>query len=434
MVTPDAQIFGRILREAQTLEAQGYEVIILAGWEEGLPAEEQIGPIKIERVPIAPPNFFTRERIIVAIQGRIIAGLNSLLTFLQYLIGLIFRGLTKIVVFCANQVNHLADMALKLSQKVRGFQLQEQAMLLRALHYQPDIVHVHDLPYLGVGVQAKKRLNLSLVYDSHELYTELGALSLSDKQRLTRLEQQSLPYCDEVITVNPFIAQELARRYQIPSPQVIFNTVTTPPSFQADQLHDRFRQKFQIPATHQLLLFQGWLSLERGLPDLVRAMAQVPNTIHLVFMGYGAAAQQMLEQLAQAENLSNRVHFMEAVPQDELLFWTASADAGIIPYQPVDLNHYYCSPNKLFEFIQAELPIIANDLPFLRRVIAGEGFGLVRPLADVASFAGAIREMFEPQLGGPHRFKANLQNKKSKYNWPVDAAKLLDIYARLNKS
>jgi glycosyltransferase involved in cell wall biosynthesis len=129
--------------------------------------------------------------------------------------------------------------------------------------------------------------------------------------------------------------------------------------------------------------------------------------------------------------LGAKVHFKDAVPQEEVLFWTASADAGIIPYQPVDLNNYYCSPNKLFEFIQAAVPIIANDLPFLRKVVAAEGFGVVSKLDSVEDYAAAIEAMFDPAQGGPARFRPRLLDRATAYDWKNEEEKLLAIYENL---
>ncbi|MCL4296053.1 MAG: glycosyltransferase [Anaerolineae bacterium] len=402
MVTPDSHyIDRRILQEAETLIAQGYEVILLADWQEGLTSHERIGQVKLERLYSPRSHVFFREKAIMYVQKKLPA------------------------------LTRITRLALYLSQRSRGLRLHEQAMLNRIIYFDPDIVHIHDLPYLKVGVEAKKRLRIPLVYDAHELYPEIGTLTAKQKRELSRVEARAISLCDRVITVNPLIAEEIARRYHVPQPEVILNAVTVPAGFKPTIKEDRFRQQFQIPAAHQILLFQGWLSLDRGLAELVRGMAHLPGSLHLVFMGYGEEAKAVLAKIACEEKINDRIHFKETVSQAELLFWTASADAGIIPYQPVDLNHYLCSPNKLFEFIQAGLPVIANDLPFLRRVVAGEDFGLVMPLADANSFAQAIQLMFQPDLGGPGRFKKNLLEKASKYSWQVEETKLLDLYATL---
>jgi glycosyltransferase involved in cell wall biosynthesis len=401
MVTPDSRyIDRRILQEAETLVRHGHEVILLAEWQENLPSHERIGNVKIERLHSSTSPLFFRERVILYIQKKLPV------------------------------LSRITRLVLGLSQKIRGLRLQEQAIFNRIIYFDPDIIHIHDLPYLSVGLYAKKYLRIPLVYDAHELYPEIGTLTAQQKRDLSWVEARAIPHCDLVITVNPFIAEEMAQRYHIPTPEVILNAVAVPDGFQVTLPEDRFRQQFPIPPEHQILLFQGWLSLDRGLADLVRAMAHVPASIHLVLMGYGEEAKITLSRLAIEENINQRVHFKDAVSQAELLFWTASADAGIIPYPPVDLNHYYCSPNKLFEFIQAGLPIVANDLPFLRQIVAGEEFGMVAPLTGIESFAQAIRTMFEPGLGGPNRFKKNLLAKAVNYDWQVEETKLLNLYTK----
>ena len=421
MVTPDSRyIDRRILQEAETLFAEGHEIILLAEWQEGLLQYEQIGNIKIERLSNEDIPYAIPEQIIIYLQRKIIGLLNLTSGLFQKIMGL-----------CARIVNKLSHLIILLFQKIKRLRPYEQLMLNRTVYYDPDIIHVHDLPYLRAGVQAKKRLNVPLIYDAHELYPEIQTLSAKDKQQLSRVEKQSLPQCDQVITVNPFIAKEMAQRYQVSQPIVILNAIDPPPQFASREFQDRFRQHFPIPIPHKILLFQGWLSLDRGLGDLVRAMGHVSETIHLVLMGYGEDTKQTLKKIARKEGLTSRVHFKDAVSQAELLFWSSSADAGIIPYQPVDLNHYYCSPNKLFEFIQAGLPIIANDLPFLRQIVAGEGFGVVMPLTSVETYAQAIRLMFD-EHGGPGRFKENLLKKAGHYDWSTESVKLLELYSNLN--
>jgi glycosyltransferase involved in cell wall biosynthesis len=96
----------------------------------------------------------------------------------------------------------------------------------------------------------------------------------------------------------------------------------------------------------------------------------------------------------------------------------------------VDLNNYYTSPNKLFDFIQARLPMVASDLPFLRKVIAGEGLGLVAHLDSPQSYAEAINKV----LGEPDKaatIRANLRRAAPHYTWAAQAAKLVEGYGGL---
>ena len=48
---------------------------------------------------------------------------------------------------------------------------------------------------------------------------------------------------------------------------------------------------------------------------------------------------------------------------------------AVVPYQATCLNNFICTPNKMFEYIAAGLPILANDLPEMRKFIAGYDIG-----------------------------------------------------------
>ena len=63
--------------------------------------------------------------------------------------------------------------------------------------------------------------------------------------------------------------------------------------------------------------------------------------------------------------------FLDPVPQEKLLIHTRCATLGVIPFQFVGLNNYYATPNKLFEYIAAGLPVVASNFPELKRIVEG---------------------------------------------------------------
>src|SRR5437660_1622702 len=141
-------------------------------------------------------------------------------------------------------------------------------------------------------------------------------------------------------------------------------------------------------------------------------------------MGYGES-RASLEGIAAKHDLGDVVRFHEPVPQGELLAYCASASAGIIPYRPVDLNHYYSSPNKLFDFIQAQLPILANDLPFLRKVIVGHDIGMVAPMTTPDSVGRAMLDILKGlgDVDTASRWRRNLKDAAGVYNWEHEGEK-----------
>ena len=110
-----------------------------------------------------------------------------------------------------------------------------------------------------------------------------------------------------------------------------------------------------------------------------------------------------------------------------------SADAGIIPYQATCLNNYFCTPNKLFEFIAAGLPIVASDLPEINRLVLGHQLGLVGKMDTGASMARLIDEMFqsENQLLA---WKTHAESAAQSLNWDIEGKKLVELFSQYGKA
>ena len=288
-----------------------------------------------------------------------------------------------------------------------------------------DVVVSDDLPMLAVGRALADSFDAKLVYDSHELYCE-QEISRSQRLRWERVERRYISSCDHVITVNSSIARELEKRYGIAGVAVIHNADRVEPlEVRSRYLHDYF----DIPYEHYVLLLQGGFSEGRNLIVLVEGFSLVNTAcIHLVFLGDGVLAEELRKRSVGA--LSGRLHIHQSVPQKDLLAITASADAGVIPYLATCLNNYYCTPNKLFEFIAAGLPVLGSDLPEIRRFIKGYSIGEVADFSSEHSIAGAIDDFFSDHLR-LMGWKNRLLSVRQEVCWQKESEILKNIYRNL---
>jgi glycosyltransferase involved in cell wall biosynthesis len=394
MITQDVDVTRRIVQEAQALAGAGYDVCILtraAGTS--APPGETAGGIPVERVITRgnDPRFGPLYRLAGVGRGSAAAAFWGVLS----------------------------------GRSTFTIRAIPQAVAHRAAIY-----HAHDLNNLPAAYAAARTVGARLVYDAHELFPEMANRWVRLKRgSWRRLEARLLPRCDLALTVNDFIAAEMAHRYRVPPPLVVLNCPDPPPGFDPAAPHDELRTALALPATARIVLYQGWISEGRGLENLVRAAAHLPAHVVIAFMGYGDY-QETLVALARQAGTTDRVRFLPPVAQADLLAWCASADLGIIPYQAVDLNNYYSSPNKLFDFIHARVPLLASDLPFLRQVIVGHGLGAVAVLDSPRAYAEAIMGI----LGQPEAYptlRAHLDHAATLYTWQVQAAKLLAAYEKL---
>jgi glycosyltransferase involved in cell wall biosynthesis len=302
-----------------------------------------------------------------------------------------------------------------------------------AARYPAQVIVAHDLPVLASAIVAAHSLGACIAYDAHELYPEQHHFKPEYVDVLSRAEAELIGHADLVTTVNRSIAEEMAIRYGIARPAVILNAPAASPKTLPLQRNNLIRDRLGLAASQKILLFQGGLSPNRNLDTLVRAMAFVRHleTV-LVFIGPDGGKRDELEQIAgELGSLGSRIYFLDPVPQDELLSWTAGADVGIIPYPPIDLNSSLCTPNKLFEFIVAEVPILANDLPELRRFVVENCFGIARSMHSPEAIAAAVDEMMSSD---PSAWRAALCARSAEFIWELQGNELVRLYERFRTS
>lgn len=398
MLTPDAQMIDRrILQEARTLLGAGHEVTLLAGFECGKEEDYWLDGIHVCRFQYDwDDERLKRLRRLLPLPGR-----------LQRLLNRAF---------------------LYLARRMLSVSPFDRFIIAKGLEHPADVVHVHDLPALQAGVVLAHTWGVPLFYDAHEMYYAQDVLPPRLRHAYFRAERRLIRHPDAVITVNDFIADLMAERYGIARPHVLYNCADPEPGFDPARARTQSPLRQRVPGPGPILLFQGWLSHERNIDTLIRALAHVPPPARLAVIGYGAY-QARLEEVARASAVADRVHFLGRVESRDMLDLTVGADLGLIPYLPIDENHLYCSPNKFFEYVQACLPILAHDLPFFR--LMGKRHGVVR-CADFTS-PPALGQAIATLLadGSLEQMRQACVPARQVLTWPVEGRKLLTLYDRL---
>jgi len=260
------------------------------------------------------------------------------------------------------------------------------------------------------------RTTRKLIYDAHELWPDqfVGAgMVPSPLVALFRIIESVLSRrADAVITVNEFISTELESRYHCRRPYVILNVPRREP-----QTGPRGTKTRGI----KVALYQGRYEKNRGLENVIRSCEFLRDDVMLAVRGYG----QIETELRQIGKPFRNCRFDPPVLQSQLIWAASLADVGIVSYIPVNANNYFASPNKLFEYIQAGLPVVASDLPFLRKIVAENNIGYLFDPRDPRSIADAINTATtEDTL---RLLRANVRKIKDRYSWEEEQGKLVAI-------
>ena len=397
MLTPDRQIDRRILLQADSLEGAGWDVTILA--------------MPLDRITEDPPRVVRIGSVgLSARRENSVLGVYRWIRSHLPMNGFLMRVMKRFTWrFLVNQESFYIKLFFD-----------------SASCYKPHVFVAHDLPMLPVAAKLAEGCGAKLVFDSHELYSE-QEFSRREKRRWSEIEAKYIGLCDVVITVNRSIADELEMRYGITDVKVILNAECVA---DVPEKTNSFHRIFGLSDDRKILLLQGGISAGRNLENLVNAMQHVQNdAIALVILGDGLLSKK-LQKIVRVKDLVSRVYFHPPVLQHELLSFTCAADAGVIPYQATCLNNYYCTPNKLFEFIAAGLAILGSDLPEIRNIIAGQNIGKVGEMRNAAEIACLIDDFFsdETRLKSWHQ---NTLGVRRTICWENEGDKLAQIYEGL---
>lgn len=321
-------------------------------------------------------------------------------------------------------------------------------VVLRFRHF--DVIHCHDAKTLLLGWILAKRYQAKLVYDSHEHWPSIFKENREkvEKQRKTlspgevnqrlktldhyaQLESRILPHCDAVISVADSICQLLEEAFPGKIRQSL--TLRNICDYTAVQKEKLFHQAFQLPEDMHVLLYQGNIAEVRGISYLLDALEHLQNPkIAFVLMGTMGIeySRSLMDRVSSTPILRQTVFVREAVPYDQLIRWTAAADLGICPVLNWTLTRYYCLPNKVFEYIQGELPMAVSNFPEMEKIINTYGVGFSFNPEDPQEIAAGIRKFFDsPELRS--QYLHNIRQTKEDLHWENEQNRLVELYERL---
>lgn len=246
-----------------------------------------------------------------------------------------------------------------------------------AFHYLPRnvrCINAHTISVLPLCWLLSLLKGCTLVYEPHELETETIGMRGAMKPLARLYERLLIGRAACVITVNGGIAEWYAKTYQLSGVQVIRNLPQ--PRVLEPLPANYFANHFGFSAKEPIFLYQGLIAEGRGIELLLRAFEQLPHDRHIVFLGFGAYTNQVLEAGARKPN----IHYHPPVPSEELLRYSACADVGTLLYEASSLNNYYSYSNKYCDYLTAGIPVLFSDFLWLRQEVNRYGSGWPAPM------------------------------------------------------
>ncbi|NJO88706.1 MAG: glycosyltransferase family 4 protein [Chloroflexia bacterium] len=267
--------------------------------------------------------------------------------------------------------------------------------------------------------------NIKLVYDSHELFTEVPELNGRNfvKKTWLFLEKLILPKVKNSCTVCESIASYYQKQYGIKM-QIISNFSLFTDLVLNNQILD-----IKLPVNKKIILYQGALNIGRGIEHVINILNKIDDAV-LVIAGKGDIENDLKKRVNENQ-LNNKVVFVGAIPLEQLFQLTKMAHVGLVLQEDLSLSYRYVLPNRLFDFMKAEVPILASNLPELHKIVSNEKIGLLIDGFEKEELIDKIKELLFNE-GLIAKIKIQLRECKRKYSWEIQEKKLIDFYQNLD--
>ena len=289
-----------------------------------------------------------------------------------------------------------------------------------------EILLSNDLDTLLANYLISKIQNKKLVYDSHELFTEVPELVNRPKtQKIWRkLEKNILPKLKNTYTVCQSIADYYNKKYKTD-----FKVVRNIPVFSNIQHKEVINHALQPKTKDQIpkiIIYQGALNKGRGIELMIKTMQYLDNC-KFVIVGDGDISEE-LKTLVKYENLINEIEFLGKKTPSELKKITPQADLGISIEEDLGLNYHFALPNKIFDYIHANIPVLGSDLPEMKQIVSDYQVGEIIQNRNPEKLARQIQNILNKESDF---WNKNLKKATLDLQWQKEEKQLKLIFKNL---
>lgn len=294
-------------------------------------------------------------------------------------------------------------------QRRVAFRKWQAAALADARERDFDIVHAHDFTALGIGRSLASERGVPLIYDSHEMWSEIRREQRPtpiEHRRELRQEREWGADAWAIITVGDRLAARMRERFGWRNIHVVRNT---------------FPVTDDTPtAGPRAAIYAGRLGPQRDLTTVARASELVDLPITL----QGPTDASWLRGFDPG-----KVRIVDPVPVADVDQHLRAAGISLVTLEETSGNQRMALPNKVFHAVSCGVPVVATDIGELGALVREFDLGATYTAGDPKSLARALTTVQDDH----QRYSRNVLAAQSDLSWAVDERRLLDIYDRAGR-
>ena len=383
----------RVRREASHLVKKGHEVTIVCRQSPDRPDRETIDGIDIIRLPKPGQPFYPLNRFLL-----------------------------NLMLFDTQRYRHLSRV------------VKEE---------DPDILHIHDLRAVRTGLRAADKHEVPVVVDFHELYPESVKVwkkansgierfgpkaTLENPRRWKKVEAKCMKKVEGTVSESPEQLEYLWNTYDLS--EVESEVVRNVPDM------DRLRQISIEPLEYDgfVVGYVGSFTPQRELEKAVKSFAQllesVPDATLLMVGGRDNYANR-LKKMCVDLGIDDSVEFTGWVEFERIFSYMDVSDVTLCTWAGDNIDSECTLPNKLFQSMFMETPVIVSDLRAMRNVVEETNCGLITRPGSVSELTEALLKLHDDPELRREMGKNGKRAVEEKYNFRNEVENLTNLYERI---
>ena len=332
-------------------------------------------------------------------------------------------------------VDRIKIIALqKPKNRIERFLKLDYLTYKKALQQKADIYHFHDPELLPWALKLKKKTKAKIIYDIHENIPG----QIMNKEWIPRIlrklfsfiykkiEKKIIPNFDHII-----LAEDSYKEYY--SRDLNKTVIKNYPIISEKGVKKTQNKEFGTPK----LVYVGGISKNRGIFEILESVIilkkNLPETKLIIAGKIPLELESKIKKIIKINSLKDNIELLGRINYTKIQHIFFESNIGLCILRPIP-NYISSLPTKLLEYMTAGLPVIVSDFPINSKLINKEGCGLTVDPKKPEEIAKAIEYLIEH----PNEAKKMGENGRKavleKYNWDIEAKKLLEVYKNLTLS
>lgn len=301
----------------------------------------------------------------------------------------------------------------------------------------PDLIIIRDLPIAAAVIPVAHRAKVPTILDMAECYPELircvwqfdrfsfSNLFVRNPYLADAVERYVIREVDLIWVMIEESAQRLLGK-GVPSEKIVKVSNTPPAVFQ-----EKTSQAAGAEDGVLEVVYIGLLNPSRGIDTVIEA-ARILHargaSFRMRIVGSGKDSGR-LAQMVKVWKLEDHVKLLGWMERKEAQKVLDTADVGLVPHH--DCTHWNSTiPNKLFDYMKAQIPVVVSDVKPAARIVRDTGCGLVFRSGNAEHLAEQLQQLMNKQTRA-NMSVAGRTAVAREYNWENDSNRMRKSMAEL---